>query len=1359
MSIVIIKNHGENMKFNTILVIFLLSLITLISINCVVANENTNIAADLSVLDVIDESYSDLNKNALSTNEQDTLLSAQTIVVDEKNSNHNEMNEHTIRDAINSANSGDTILVEGNSYVHVHITVDKPLTIRSEVGTNLDPCSSNVGSGHRGIFYLTSGASGTVIEGFKFNNGDGMLMDGDDYAILINGASNVIIRNCTFSNNGAADAIRIENSNNDVIDNVAVVNAGNGIRIKNSEGITVKNSNIKNSINGIQDIDSSRTTITLNNILNNKVGIKVAGSSNNPIISYNNITVNNNAIELTSSDNINILSNYIAENTHYGINVNCEIQKINIIGNFFYKNNNEEIFNDANCQNLYAADDGENLEIINNNYFVGLGNRPVNRDGSVGGGVFLRYAFELGTNVNCPIIYSPNRVYWYEDTAYRLQLSEITQSKKGIYSISIVDVNGNAAKGLSSVPVTFYLNKNNNYVAPQEGDVYKTVMIVDGTATVRFYPQDFKESGNIVTAVLPGTYDYLTGDQGKNVKTFAVEDKFIPRNVSQTKIIISDLNTYPASNVDYLITLKDINDKPLANELITVNINSKNIPLKTNYNGQATIKINENTGVYDIRVNYAGDDIDWAATSAQARITVSKASTKFVASNYAMFIKKADYYKLTLKDASGKALANQKVTIKINKKTYNVKTNAKGVAKVKLKLKKGTYKVKMTYNGNNVYSASKANKKITVKKVLKSKLTASKVTIGPKTSTKYIVTLKDENGNAIKKQKVIIKVNGKKYTKKTTGNGQAIIKVKFSKLKTYQVKATFKGTKKYKKSSAAGKITVKKLSQVTPTPVKPEVAPVEEVKVKTQLITPDRSFSLNSGDDYVISLRDDSGKVLTGQVITYTLNNLSYSKNTDVNGQVRINVSSLNAGSYKIDANYAKTGNYDASSSTGIIHILNKTGISYIDRGLSNDEIQSILDKTTNPVVFLSDNYDDISLSIDRTLNITFKQNTTLNGKDNSPVLTISVSNFNVSDLLINANSASGILIKNADNVTVSNCTISNILDSSKSDKYESGEILIPGNGIELSNVSNVKITKNNIKSFGNAVFAQDSDNVEITNNNLSLSNYGINYGLGVKNTNISNNLITKNIGIYVMDVPEGPLGYGIFLNQSAVNVSITQNKILDNYMGISVDANFSTGIVITSNWISDNALEGIRFNAGYDLAENAVEPDVNDNAIYRNAKGPSMMILGELSANPNGIYHYGEFNDTKRLQLGANWFGKNARVTWDNTANITGYGTMCPRINATYISVKEIEVLSPGNYAVKFYNNDAVASKLPEFEMYATLNDDVEIKFYVIDGVGVFSFDSGYKIGSNEIKVSIGSLNDQYRDFEVLLDKTIEVS
>ena len=1338
------------MKINNIIILSFI-LVALVLIGSAAAVEDNETVDSLNLDDELDDSLltSSIDESVLST--------SQTIYVDNVGEDHREMNEHTIRDAINSANAGDTLIINGQSYDHVHITIDKQLTIRSGVDTVLNPCTSTADSSHRGIFYITSKASGTIIEGFNFKNEDGYIMDSDGYGILINGASNVIIRNCTFSLEGCGDAIRLENAKATTIDNVSISNAENGIEIKNSQNTLVKNSIITTSNYGIDDVDSTRTTITNNNIMSNKAGIGVEGSSNNPTISFNNITNNENGISLTSSETINILSNYIATNTNHGVYVNCKIKKINIIGNFFYKNEYEEVYNDVNTKGLYV-EGGENLEFINNNYFVGFGNRPVQRDGSINGGVFLQYAFELNTNVACPIIYSTYNVQWTVKN-YRLQLTEITQSKKGVYSVSIVDANGNVAKGLSSVPVTFYLNKNNNYVAPQEGDVYRTVMMVDGTATVRFYPHEFNETGNIVTAVTPGTNNYLTGDQKKNVRTFNVEDKFIPGEVIGSKIIISDLTTYPNSNMDYTVTLMDVNNNPIANEPVVINIGSNTFNSVTNNNGKTTIKINQNTGTYSIRVTYAGDDIEWAPASAQATLKVNKMSTKIVASNYAMFIKKATYYKVTLKDSNGNPLSSQKVTIKVNKKTYKVKTNSKGVAKVKLKLKKGKYTVQIRYAGSNKYLASKKTAKITVKKTLKTKLTAPKVTIAPKKSSKYTVTLKDENGNALKKQKLIIKVNGKKYTKKTNSKGQATIKVKFSKLKTYKVKVTYKGVKKYKKSSKTGKIIVKKPVNSPTSAASPSVPqnnnPVEDVKVKIQLSAANRTFSLNSNENYVISLKDSSGQALANHAISYTLDNKPYLPQTDVNGQVKVNISSLGVGSYVIDVICPQNDKYESSSSRATINILNKTGVTFIDAGLSSDEIQSILDDTNNPVEFLANAYNDVSLTINNPLNITFQKNTVLNGKANSPVLTINADNFNISNLVINANEGSGIVV-NAYNVTLKNNTINNNLDQSQMSKYDSGELTIPGNGISLSGANNAKIYENNIRSFGNAIFAQDSDNVEIDNNTLSLSNYGINYGLGVKNTQITNNLITKNIGLYVMDVPEGPLGYGIFLNQSAVNVSIINNRILDNYMGISVDANYSTGIVILSNWISDNALEGIRFNAGYDLAENAVEPNVNDNAIYRNARGPSMMILGELSANPEGIYHYGEFNETKRLQLGINWYGKNARITWDIVTNTTGYGTMCPRIATTYISVKEIEVVSPGNYQVKFYKNDTIASKLPVFEMYATLNKNVEVKFDVAEGVGTFSFDSGYSIGENVIEVSIGSLKDQYRTFEVLLDKSV---
>ena len=778
-----------NLKNFFVLISFIL--VVLIAISGVAAIEDNNMGQDSLVIS--EESEYNLNDEILSVNDESKLSDSQVIPVDNIGETHREMNEHTIRDAIDSAEAGDTILINGAYYDHVHIVIDKQLTIKSNVGTVLSPCSSTATSGHQGVFYISPKASGTIIEGFTFVDDLG-LSDNEAYGILVNKASDVTVRNC----------------------NISTGNSGNGIVLKNADNVLIQNNNIFNNEIGVEIIDSEGTEVTGNNLKNNDAAVSVSGSSSNQEIGFNNITNNKNGIELTSSDQINILSNYIAENTNHGIYVNCPITQINIIGNFFYKNLQEEIFNDGNTKGLYVKG-GEKLQFINNNYFVGLGNRPVQRSDSAGGGVFLRYAFEINTNVACPIIYSSYNVNWY-NSDFRLYLSEISQSKKGVYTISIVDSQGNVAKGLSSVPVIFYLNKNNNYVSPQEGDVYKTVMMVDGTATVRFYSEDFNESGNVVTAVLPGYSQYITGDQYSNVKTFNVDDSYIPGEITETKIIVSDLNTYPNSNIGYTITLLDVNNNPIVNETVICNFNSDTLYLKTDEKGQATIKINKNAGKYIIKVSYNGDDCDYKPSAAQALITVNKISTKIVSSNYAMLIKKTSYYQAVLKDSNGKVLSGQKITFKVNKKTYTVKTNSKGVAKIKLKLKKGTYKVVMNYNGNNVYSAAKKTNKIFVKKNLKTKLTAPKIKTTPKTSTKYTVTLKNQNGEAIKKQKITVNINGKKYTKKTNSKGQVTVKVKFSKLKTYNVKATYKGSKIYKKSKATGKITVQKIATVIAAP-------------------------------------------------------------------------------------------------------------------------------------------------------------------------------------------------------------------------------------------------------------------------------------------------------------------------------------------------------------------------------------------------------------------------------------------------------------------------------------------------------------------------------------------------------------
>ena len=1448
------------MKFYKTLLLLSFLVIAMLCISSVAASED-NIDGNLTSDSFDYNLQSDNNLDCLeAVNENNSVLSSpQTIIVEEIEDNHNEMSQPTIQKAIDSANAGDTIIVEGKSYVHCHFIINKKLTIKSNGGTTMEVCSSTQGSGYRGIFYISPSAGGTVIEGFTINNN---VYNENDYGILVK-ANDVEIRNCSINHIGYSDAVRIENAKNCLVENVTALNANNAISIKNSQNVNVRSSNLKSSKNGINVVDSSSTTISGNNISNNDVaGISFSGTGKYLTVSQNNITENTNGIRLTSSDNVYILSNYIAFNTNNGVYVDYNITKIEIKGNFFNQNQLWEVFNDFHVKNIndISIKDVNNLEIINNNYMINYGgygsgdrDRPVwtqvyeykpsvgdyNYDAAndvyiyVGEGngqyyghqgiMYLGYVFEINEFVSCPnIYYSPKNV-WSKSGNYELQLSEITQVKKGIYSISIVDANGNVATDINSVPVTFYLNKVGKSATPQEGDVYKTVMMKDGTATVRFYMDEFNESGNVITAVFPTPG---TNIDDKVSKTLAVDDANIPGIPSNTSISVSNLNTCPNSNQVIVASLLDQNQNPIVGETLIFKINSKTYKVLTDSNGKAKIKISvSKEGTYTLSVNYAGDGgIDYYGSDAQAKVVVKKQATKIISSDLNMIPKMAEYYSITLKDASGNVLANQKVTFTVNGKTYTKSTNSRGIAKVKLKFNKNkkTYKISISYKGNNKYKAvSKTNKIIVKYSSKKAKLTTPTVTIPPKTAKYYTVSMKDVNGKAISKQKVTVKINGKKYTKKTNSKGQIKIKVKFAKLKTYNVKATYKGSKIYKKASSSGKIKVAKTATKLAAPTL-SMLPIESKtytvtlnadnkalskqkltiningktytkttnskgqvsigvnfayektyavnvnykgtgtykaskatgkiivsKMATQVVSYDRTFSKDVQKEFQITLKDDLGNSLAGQTVSFNLNGQNYDETTDSNGVAKLTINGLDEGTFDIIVKFAGNDKYKSFFKTNKIIISDKLNTVFVDGNLPNSEIQSILNNAASGsnIEFLGNEYSDISLSISKGLNIYSSNSTSLNAKSGSPVFIISSDNVNVLGFSINGNSGDAIVIDGADNVNIEDNFISNRLDDNNLADYNSGNINMPGYGISITNASNIKLSKNDIKSFESAIFAQESSHIVVDNNTLRENNYGVKYGWGVANTEITDNEIFNQIGLYIMTVPEGPTGYGIFLNNSAVNVTINHNRIYANHLGISLDANYSTGIVIAQNTITDNVLEGIRFNAGYDLAENAVLPHVTDNAIYRNARGPSMMILGEMSANPFGIYGGGLLDPSQKLQLEPNWYGTNNLVTWDNDTGVVGYGTMCPRINTTNIEFN-MTYNSPGNYSIKFYKNGEFDANLPEFDMFATLNrgtdKQVEVVFDVINGIGTFTFNSSnFNSTNNVIEISIGSLID----------------
>lgn len=108
---------------------------------------------------------------------------------------------------------------------------------------------------------------------------------------------------------------------------------------------------------------------------------------------------------------------------------------------------------------------------------------------------------------------------------------------------------------------------------------------------------------------------------------------------------------------------------------------------------------------------------------------------------------------------------NQVVTIKINKKTYKVKTNKNGYAILKIPsiFTPGKYTITATYKGQTIKNT------LNVKQVLK----CNKVTV-KKTAKKFVLKATLKNGNkAVKGKWITFKYKNKVYKVKTNSKGIA----------------------------------------------------------------------------------------------------------------------------------------------------------------------------------------------------------------------------------------------------------------------------------------------------------------------------------------------------------------------------------------------------------------------------------------------------------------------------------------------------------------------------------------------------------------------------------------------------------
>ncbi len=386
--------------------------------------------------------------------------------------------------------------------------------------------------------------------------------------------------------------------------------------------------------------------------------------------------------------------------------------------------------------------------------------------------------------------------------------------------------------------------------------------------------------------------------------TDSLSESEILKNTSLTTNSSSVIRGYDISAI-----LTDSDNVSLSNKVVTYTLSGKTYNKTTDSNGKITIPINLAAGTYTLKLAFAGDD-NYSGTTKSISLKVLANTPKITTGSTSVM--RGYYFYAYLKDAAGKALKGQKITFKVNGKTYTKTTNSNGRAALKIKLPVGKYKVNIVHSASGIYSYAK--KTVTIKSLAntpKISLSSKSVIRG-----KYIYAyLKDGAGKVLSDKKLTFTLNGRTYVKKTNSNGRAALKVKIAAgkypLRIYHYKS---GVYDYKKKSAT--LTVQKN---TP-----------KISVENLTVIKDKYL--------YVYLKDKAGSVMKSHKVKIRINGKTYTKTTNSNGRAALKLS-MAARSYSTKISFDAVSVYSSKSVTKTINVINdpyKNSILNIEKAATN---------------------------------------------------------------------------------------------------------------------------------------------------------------------------------------------------------------------------------------------------------------------------------------------------------------------------------------------------------------------------------------------------------------------------------------
>ena len=392
-------------------------------------------------------------------------------------------------------------------------------------------------------------------------------------------------------------------------------------------------------------------------------------------------------------------------------------------------------------------------------------------------------------------------------------------------------------------------------------------------------------------------------------KTNVSIDKFAPELISNVSNI--DYGEYISVNVE----LMGINGSRLMDENITLIIDNLNYTFKSNAN--FTVPELLNASNYVVNVAFNGDN-NYDAVESTVNVTVNKANPELT-----LIISNTLYANVLIIGNSligvNDEISNESLYLTVDGKTYILTSNVDFILPDILDV--GNYTVNIIFNGNNNYNEAIDIKDLEIMPVkLSMDLNISEILNNASIHVKFSDKVNES---------VSVKVNEDTYNINTV-NGEGILTLSNLDLGNYSVEASFDKT-------GYESILIKDSFNVT--------------SINTLINVNNVTMYYHDGTRLYFNLTDSNNHALSNKSVIIIINNVTYTRITDVNGVASINLG-LNSGKYLTTLIFDGDDTYISSSSSANVDIrstINSNDLTKYYRNASQFYAK-VLDYEGNPV-------------------------------------------------------------------------------------------------------------------------------------------------------------------------------------------------------------------------------------------------------------------------------------------------------------------------------------------------------------------------------------------------------------------------